>query len=109
MILTFNRYRDLRVVLFQPKLFGVETCKRCWSLIRSLCVCLQVWDVTFTKPVAPRNASEPHAFATTAVARLTLLVGLPGPETAREGNERLMAIAKSLEPSDEISMPGSKL
>jgi hypothetical protein len=65
--------------------------------------------VTFTKPVAPRNASEPHAFATTAVARLTLLVGLPGPETAREGNERLMAIAKSLEPSDEISMPGSKL
>ncbi len=54
----------------------------------------------------PWNSSEPESFATTAVARLTLLVGLPGPEIVKIGNERLMAIAKSL---DEISVPASRI
>ena len=80
----------------------------CWFDPRYSCVhsCLQVWDVTFTKPVKSRNQSEPQEFATTAVARLTLLVGLPGAEVGKNGNERLMSIAKSL---DEISAPTSKL
>ncbi|KAG0622929.1 hypothetical protein M758_3G134400 [Ceratodon purpureus] len=70
---------------------------------------VQVWDVTFTKPVKSQNSSEPQAFATTAVARLTLLVGLPGPETAKVGNARLMGIARALSPADEISVAASKL
>jgi 1,4-dihydroxy-2-naphthoyl-CoA hydrolase len=67
---------------------------------------VQVWDVLFTKPVKSRNASEPEEFATTAVARLTLLVGLPAPEKSKDGNEKLMAIAKSIGselPPDEIT------
>jgi hypothetical protein len=42
---------------------------------------------------------------------LTLLVGLPAPEKARDGNEKLMAIAKAKNtelPPDESGMP-SKL
>lgn len=52
----------------------------------------------FTTPMKSRTAStavSPQEFATTAVARLTLLVGLPAPEKARDGNEKLIAIAKA--------------
>jgi len=78
------------------------------------CCVFKVWDVKFTKPVKSRNASEPEEFATTAVARLTLLVGLPAPEKSKDGNEKLMAIAKSINmgsdlPPDEITVAASKL
>jgi acyl-coenzyme A thioesterase PaaI-like protein len=71
---------------------------------------VQVWDVKFTKAV--KSGSE--EFATTAVARLTLLVGLPAPEKSKDGNERLMAIAKSINmgsdlPPDEITVAASRL
>jgi 1,4-dihydroxy-2-naphthoyl-CoA hydrolase len=76
---------------------------------------VQVWDVQFTTPVKSgtsiSTAASPPTFATTAVARLTLLVGLPAPEKARDGNEKLMAIAKAKNtelPPDESGMP-SKL
>ncbi|KAG0615582.1 hypothetical protein M758_5G053100 [Ceratodon purpureus] len=77
---------------------------------------VQVWDVKFTTPVkspTSSTASSPKEFATTAVARLTLLVGLPAPEKARDGNEKLIAIAKAknmeLPPDERSGIMPSKL
>lgn len=56
----------------------------------------QVWDVKFSTPVK-KDASntEPQEYTTSAVARLTLVVGLADPkERAEENNEVLRAIAK---------------
>lgn len=55
-----------------------------------------MWDVKFSTPVKKDALNaEPQEFTTSAVARLTLLVGLPGPkERAEENNEELRAIAK---------------
>jgi uncharacterized protein (TIGR00369 family) len=75
---------------------------------------VQVWDVHFTKAVKSRKESEQEQeqFATTAVARLTLLVGLPDAEKSKEGNDKLIAIAKSIGgelPPDQITVTVSKL
>lgn len=83
---------------------------------------VQVWDVHFTKAVKSRKESESGSeeqaeqaeqqFATTAVARLTLLVGLPDAEKSKEGNDKLIAIAKSIGgelPPDQITVTVSKL
>lgn len=74
---------------------------------------VQVWDVHFTKAVKSRKESgSEQQFATTAVARLTLLVGLPDAEKSKEGNDKLIAIAKSIGgelPPDQITVTVSKL
>lgn len=73
---------------------------------------VQVWDVKFSKPVQSGSLATTTEMATTAVARLTVLVGLPGVEKAKDGNEKLLAIAKSMNmvlPPDEITQLASKL
>ena len=55
----------------------------------------QVWDVTFTTLNKKASSSnEEQQFTTVAVARLSVIVGLPDPETGRKGNEKLIAIAR---------------
>ncbi|KAG0553945.1 hypothetical protein M758_12G054000 [Ceratodon purpureus] len=56
---------------------------------------VQVWDVTFTTLNKKASSSnEEQQFTTVAVARLSVIVGLPDPETGRKGNEKLIAIAR---------------
>jgi hypothetical protein len=61
----------------------------------SLFVLVQVWDVNFTTPKAMDSSSNgAQEFTTVAVARLSVIVGLPDPERGRTGNEKLIALAR---------------
>lgn len=57
---------------------------------------VQVWDVRFSTPKTNSGSSSTEAqeLTTIAVARLSLIIGLPDPEKARPGNEKLIAIAR---------------
>lgn len=62
-----------------------------------VCLLMQVWDVNFTIPKATGSSSnEAQEFTTIAVARLSVIVGLPDPEKGRVGNEKLIAIARKM-------------
>jgi 1,4-dihydroxy-2-naphthoyl-CoA hydrolase len=69
---------------------------------------VQVWNVTFSmeKNQIPQS-TEPQEIVITAVARVTLLVGLPGPEKAKVGIDQLVAVAKN--GGNEKLLPFSKL
>lgn len=59
-------------------------------------VFLQVWDVNFyiSKAAKGSSSNEAPELTTMAVARLSLIVGLPEPDKGRKANEKLIAIAK---------------
>lgn len=89
-----------------PDIYIQQLKLRRWVTLTNCCVhhrlrvrcvpLLQVWDVRFSTPNTNSGSSSTEAqeFTTIAVARLSLIIGLPDPEKARPGNEKLIAIAR---------------
>jgi len=66
------------------------------SYLATACVLLlQVWDVTFyTSKAKGSSSNEAPELTTIAVARLSLIIGLPDPQNAKLCNEKLIALAR---------------